>query len=376
MDTHWTATERRPREPFDVADGAWWRVDRYAIRDGCICPASDARLNGYDPWEHYRASRAADSRVDPPYTSLLTLVGALEADLETAIDGQNVRLGMSGQRILVDWCARYGLLGLLPHQTVLASLAPRWESLGASPKCVPVRHVHRWDAYGWDAAFDVWLPPVDALRGEVRAGDLLAPAAYIGLWPEPLALMHMIRDGGWSTQSLADAWGPYFPNVPASERSTYSYPLPASDRFCVEYCEPVSWFLGAASQLREALLVLEPDVTAPKPPDLFVQGLDRGLRTLHNLLAPVQLSITVDRDGQYRQTWRTRSLLSSFALMALLDLTERRRVLSCATCGRVFVSAAPGAQYCSVRCRGTAQKRGYRARIQARSTRTHSTPAG
>jgi hypothetical protein len=58
--------------------------------------------------------------------------------------------------------------------------------------------------------------------------------------------------------------------------------------------------------------------------------------------------------------------------MALLDLTERRRVLTCRTCGRVFVSAAYQALYCSERCRSTAQKRAYRARIRRRASKAAS----
>jgi hypothetical protein len=168
---------------------------------------------------------------------------------------------------------------------------------------------------------------------------------------------------------VAEAWGPYFPTVPVADRNDYPYPLPTSDRFWGECCEPVAWLLGAASQLRAAILDLEPDPDAMKSPEQYLRCVDRGLRGLHNLLWWVQPSITIDANGKYRQTWRTRSLLSSFALMALLDLTEQRRVLTCATCGRVFVSTAQTARYCSVRCRGSGQKRAYRARIRAIQTR-------
>ena len=149
-----------------------------------------------------------------------------------------------------------------------------------------------------------------------------------------------------------------------AERDTYSYPVPESDQFWAEYCEPVGWLLGAASQLREALLQLNPDTELAETPESFLYRIDAGMRSLHNLLSPVQPSITVDSSGQYRQTWRATSLLASFSLMAMLDLTEHRRVLTCRTCGRVYVSAARAARYCSTRCRGTAQKRAYRARVR------------
>ena len=102
-------------------------------------------------------SRAAngDGSVDPPYASLLTLVGALEDDPETVIEGSVVRLGTIGQNHLLEWCGKHGVLGLLPHQSVLATLAPRWDDFGGSHSCVPCERVHRRDHYGWSASFDV-----------------------------------------------------------------------------------------------------------------------------------------------------------------------------------------------------------------------------
>jgi len=191
---------------------------------------------------------------------------------------------------------------------------------------------------------------------------------YAGHWPEPLALMRMIRDGRWATQPIADAWGPFFPDVQRGERDTYLYPVPESDAFWAAYSEPVGWLLGAASVLRGAVLDLSADLVLGGESTMdHLYRVDSAVRALHSLLAPVQPSLTVAPDGEYRQTWRTRSLLSSFALMALLDLTERRRVLTCTTCGRVFVSGAYQARYCSERCRGTAQKRAYRARARRRA---------
>jgi hypothetical protein len=139
----------------------------------------------------------------------------------------------------------------------------------------------------------------------------------------------------------------------------------------------VGWLLGAASQLRGVVLDLSADPASPQESAVdYMYRIDTAVRALHTLLAPVQPSLTVGSDAQYRQTWRTRSLLSSFALMALLDLTEQRRVLTCRTCGRVFVSGAYQARYCSERCRATAQKRAYRARARWRHSTTDSDGGG
>ena len=373
VDMHWTpaANAAGARQPFDVAEGRWWRFDHYQVRDGCVRPAPAARLVPYDPWDQYRAARDATARIDPPYASLVALAGTLAHDPETIVQGQAVRLGPSGEASLVHWCGEHGLLGLLPHQTVMAALAPRWETTTAfGDHLLPVRHVHRWEAYGWSPTLEAWWRPEHrAQAATARPGDLVPPSLYAGHWPEPVALMHMLRGGRWASLRLAEAWGPFFPDVPPAERDTYAYPVPESEAFWATYGEPVGWLLGAASQLRIAVLDLSADPASVEESAVdYLYRMDTAVGHLHNLLAPVQPSLTVGADGQYHQTWRTRSLLSSFALMALLDLTEQRRVLTCQTCGRVFVSGAYQARYCSKRCRGTAQKRAYRGRARGRSS--------
>ena len=101
--------------------------------------------------------------------------------------------------------------------------------------------------------------PVPIAAG-AESGDLVPASLYAGHWPEPLALMRMIRDGRWATQPIADAWGPFFPDVQRGERDTYLYPVPESDAFWAAYSEPVGWLLGAASVLRGAVLDLSADL--------------------------------------------------------------------------------------------------------------------
>jgi hypothetical protein len=230
--------------------------------------------------------------------------------------------------------------------------------------------------------------PRSALVDQIRLVDVARPGRGVRQY-QPLhtdavdqqrsgARLDVLATGaetgrGWATLPLAEAWGPFFPDVPAAERTTHEYPVPESDAFWASYAEPVGWFLGAASHLRDAVLDLSADpALGNESATDFVYRLDTAARLLHGLLSPVQPSLTVGPDGEFRQTWRTRSLLSSFALMALLDLTERRRVLTCRICGRVFVSAAYQALYCSERCRGTGQKRAYRARIRRRAAEAAS----
>jgi hypothetical protein len=62
-------------------------------------------------------------------------------------------------------------------------------------------------------------------------------------------------------------------------------------------------------------------------------------------------------------------LLSSYALMFLLDQVENRRALRCEVCVRYFVSDERRALYCSPRCRHTAQSRRYRLKRDGASRR-------
>ena len=89
-----------------------------------------------------------------------------------------------------------------------------------------------------------------------------------------------------------------------------------------------------------------------------------GMKALNALVSPASSALWPLRDGSFEQRWVSPSLLASLAMMVLQDLTEHRRILRCTTCGRIFVSAAYQAQYCSAKCRSTAQKRAYRERVR------------
>ena len=87
----------------------------------------------------------------------------------------------------------------------------------------------------------------------------------------------------------------------------------------------------------------------------------KGMDILHALTRTIRPTL-LPSDGVLRQEWLSTSLLGTLAMMVLLDLTERRRILTCEKCGGVFVTKAYQARYCSDRCRFTAQKRRHRAR--------------
>jgi hypothetical protein len=264
-----------------------------------------------------------------PYQSLLALVGRFSLPA------------------LVKWCQTHGLLGVLLHRAQMVTFAPRRtevEGPGRGKRQVSQDRYERSHS-GWSG----WRLSGPAQRLEER----LRP---------PGVLLQELRRFEWVWEpQLSATWGRFFPGVPPEERSTYAYPLPVSKEFWGLYGEPLDAFLDAGEALRDALQETDAIGGRPLP--------ERGLRALNALVAPIGPSI-VPEDGRLRQQWRCPSLLASFAMMALLDLTGEQRVRACEVCRSTFVSASGRARYCSDRCRRTAEQREYRRRLRTKVRRS------
>ena len=128
------------KKDLNVVTGGWWRWTRYEIRDGYIRPAPGSRLESYDPRDIWLSTRppakSSNQRRsgEPPYQSLLRLLGELEyrrpgdapLDFKPAqVDLLLAPLTDESEAKLLEWCAQYGLLGILLHRTVQITLAPR-----------------------------------------------------------------------------------------------------------------------------------------------------------------------------------------------------------------------------------------------------------
>ena len=90
----------------------------------------------------------------------------------------------------------------------------------------------------------------------------------------------------------------------------------------------------------------------------------QGMKLINSLVAGVSVIALPSQEGPIRQRWVSPSLLGSLAMMALLDLSELRRVLPCENCRQVFVTESYQQKFCSERCRNTAQKRRQRAKMK------------
>ena len=98
---------------------AWWRAKRYVVSGGVLRPLG--AMQAYDPRANYVPTLRG--RAEAPYQSLLRVLPRLQRR-PVAFRSVNA-LTPDAERELTAWCAAHGLLGVLPHRTLMA--------------CVPVR---------------------------------------------------------------------------------------------------------------------------------------------------------------------------------------------------------------------------------------------
>lgn len=345
-------------ESFATTAGCWWRFDHYELLDGWIRPTKGAKLERYDPWEIYRQSEAAGD-LQPPYNKLLDLVQGLTFQ-PRAGPGKFLELDSDSAERLVTWCQANGLLGILSHQVLMATLAVRWEPLEENEIIlVPTQVQYGRTAEGW-TTFCRWKSgaPLGHLRDQAeRRGELIPAESTPGDWPEPGVIIQPLDNSGYQAEPFSQTWAQFFPDLPDGSVETHPYPAPLSEAFWRCYGEPVNDFVKAAKLLLNALNGLRSKKPLSKASDMELQQIRSGKNQLHALVRVVSPSILPLDDGSIRQEWVSTSLLGSFAMMALLDLTESRRVLTCQKCDRLFVTKAYQALYCSKKCRQTVQKR-------------------
>lgn len=349
--------------------GVWWRFDRYQIVKDRICPAPGAILTRFHPWDDVvgAASMSTQSSITTPYTKLFDVIRNVELVPTLSSGGEPDRLTEASAELVLNWCSQYGLLGLLPAGLLQVRLAPRWaesEVIRSSNKTFlahPQMRIHQRYFSGWRTTMQITLGAWT--RDPSDVGAIVPDESLDPKWPQPGAIALDLDSGGLVAMRFDDpAWSQYFPFVPENERETYSWPAIYSDAFWVVYGEPVHGFVTEGRKLERAIDLIANGV-GPSPSERDEQEFAGAYRYLNTLLSNVNPCFRPKMDtGELRQYWSCTSLLSSLAMMALLDCAQGRRPRICTTCKRVFISNAPKAEYCRPTCRGTMQMRRQRTR--------------
>ena len=365
------------REPIELTAGLWWRFDRYDIRDGYIRPEPGAKLERYDPWANYRAARGRGRDTDPPFQSLLRLLKRVV--IRPTGREHLYALTPDSKTMVISWCEKYGLLGVLIQRAQAVALAPRWEQPMQSASdavqnhrsddlLMPILRQYFRTSLGWaDRQQVVMGRGTHGMADAPKQQGQLVPSDTVPReWPRPHVLLHDLDKAECKEEPLGKTWAQFFPDVPQEQRETRLYPVPLSEQFWTLYAEPVDAFFEAANVLQQAVEGLshaKPVATASEDDD---RRLLLGMKRLHVLAAPASPVIIPQDDGSFEQRWIAPSLLASLAMMVLQDLTGNR-ALTCEVCGAPFLSSAYQGRYCSKTCGYTARKRRQRAKKKEKS---------
>lgn len=383
-------------EAFDLASTTWWRFTRYEIRDGYIRPAPTAKLETYDPWEEYRAARLTPSKELSqlvPYWNFIALFSRMKMEPDSA--GRPV-LPPKSEAAVIDWCERYGLLGLLLQQVEKVVLAPRrvdarkvgFELRPEAPGAVRIpfqtRYYRRgatWfsesECFGfrsewqepsrscepdseWQEPGRSWEPDEEMIKSLLPHSPVLSETDYAPHFTGPYVdIQEDVTSLYMRRENLGDRWRLFFPDVDPSESETHYYPLPLSERFWRAYAEPVASFVFCADQLARVLELAgnENRPNSTLPPDRQMQD----TTTLNALVAGIR-PVALLEGKELRQRWSSPSLYASLGMMMLQDITERRILYTCVKCGQPFLSTARQPRYCGVTCRNAVQKQVQRQR--------------
>jgi hypothetical protein len=387
--------------------GRWWRFERYIIKDGYIIRAPGAKLIEYDVWEQFMNCKT-QTRKQPPYQELLSLLhrlGAVTNASDSSVasahfKGDTLRgfsskevslltnfkprsgLALAPLRIddlhyepelnvlrrlrrlsplppdandlIVQWCNKYGLLGILPHMCESVVFSPRWKKIMVGSKKSTTELISA-EAEGWYRTNGQWWDFQQTCEyGGKRAPQKqdigrLAHRAYL---PRslliPFARIRHLDYMGLDLpflreETLLDTRCNFFPSIAKRERLNFQYPCPLTEEFWTIYSESIEDFLRYAVFFLEALL--------PHPSDFL----------LESLIEPIGIALNSSEPDQLSQSWRCPSLLSMFALMALQDLAGESVIKKCNCCGYPFVSSAYQSLYCSETCGWRGRKRRARA---------------
>ena len=369
----------------------WWKFSRYELQDGYIRPAPDATLQSYRPWDVHRAAqREALRDKQSPYVSLAALANELP---DTVTSEDHTSLAPRVVKRTLEWCAEFGLLGVVLQQTRRVVFLPRlveaspWNDEDDRQQWQPTpvldqyfRESHVWrgtSSYAFAkgietsrALSNLWEPVPEHLPSSLlpNAGPLRATHRLPPEWPLPHVETQAPGSSDWKRDSLSSGWFRFFPELTDHTNPT---PPPLSDDFWQCYAEPVELFLESAVLMKKVMEAFQ------------VERRGRGVARLEQslaaypgedafrvLLSSVSPTFTRDQKRPNRRpqrTWLAPSLIGIFAAMLLDDLTTGKNIRRCDACPNLFASGPHAPTYCSSTCRWRSAKQRQRKAKSAKN---------
>ena len=168
----------RTRERLEPLAGQWWKFTQYELKDGYICPAPDATLSAYDPWSE------PSPGVDTAYASLANLVP------RGRDAGDNGTVSPDTAAAALEWCQRYGLLGVLLQRVekiVLQTwtederaILQEWNGTEEETDRYQIRMQFHRVPQGWETMYyKDWIAEGEAPQAD-PAGVMLHPHRRLG----------------------------------------------------------------------------------------------------------------------------------------------------------------------------------------------------
>ncbi len=362
--------------------GSWWRARRYEILAGYIRPVVSER-----PAESYAVTRPAGREL--VYQELLEL-GAEAVKLD-----RHAPLPQVLEQRLTRWCARHGLLGLLPQETLMVSFGARPYRLtdearrsfagfgrGPAPEWLTLTRCFHRDRDEWRETIE--FPDFDRDASESYRAVIKRPNAIaaVGQPVRPGVVGGSFAIGNfeqsfsqtlnYGVMSIGKAWGRFFPDIPVTERETWAYPPPLSKEFWDAYAEPVWDILDAAVAFHNVVTLYKVEPKNTK--DLRELVASRHIQRITHGTLDCWLNSCSPRlrhvDGQLVAQLVAPSLLATFALFFYEDLLAGRFPRSCKNerCGVLFVPNSPREEYHRKKCKLAAKKRRHRRRRRERAS--------
>ncbi len=349
--------------------GCWARWSEYRCRTNplngelLIGPAPGARMKWYSPWKVWERVRKTNGE-SPDYERAMSVYRRLEIpEGDSAIPKTVTFWTHRRRKLLLELASQIGLT-MEPFLGISGILTwPRlfW-SVGnglwhfASPTCSrsPTDH----SAIGF---FPPGFSRANSAKVRVDDGKPGDPLRVLPPdFPDPRIEFNYIRSM-FPAKRPIDWLARFFPHTDGEDLEMFLYPMPYTPEWWRLYHEPVKDFVGALRSI-----------------DGLLSGAIRELKDNEGIGGSVLASratnlqlVSEIQDGKMKLTRKGYTLLDTWALMILTDLSGGRCFVHCPECGIYATKKSPRALYCSKKCAGRSRQRKHRNQSRARDEETH-----